>query len=132
MSNSKEHNNETIEPGKLDETPEFYKGLANQPSIQRLRGMDIKVALPYIVEFLSGTFNSTSQELKFKTKFKKPPLVVGLYEVDEFSTKKTRQIFPNNQEMSVTTTTVTLGTVSFPMTPNYKYHLRVYNLDLFE
>lgn len=119
-----------LKEGPLNEIPEFYKSIADSPSIGRLQSLSIRVDVPYIVEFIQGINYSESFDVEFTNKFKQIPLVVGLYETTELGSDKTRPILPNNQNLVVYTDRVTIGTASFPAKIGGKYKLRVYNLDI--
>ena len=125
-----EGRHKNIKEGELNEVPEFYKSMSNSVSINRLRSLDIKLDIPYIVEYIYGTNYLETFEVPFKTRFKNIPLVVGLYDTSELGVDKVRMILPNNQNLTVTTEGVTIGTASAPAKIGGRYKLRVYNLDL--
>ena len=114
--------------GSLNPTPEFYKSIPNNPSINRFRSLGIRVNTPFITEILKGRVTSLNPfRINFKRSFKRVPLVLGL--LTKASDGKTIQIYSDNQYIRVITRTYV------ELNPNFifdgdRYKLRVYNLDL--
>lgn len=114
--------------GSLNPTPEFYKSVPNNPSINRFRSLGIRINTPFITEILKGRVTSLNPfRINFRESFKRIPLVLGL--LTKVSDGKTIQIFPDNEYIRVVTRTY------IELNPNFvfdgdRYKLRVYNLDL--
>lgn len=121
---------DTLPVGGLNPIPEFYESLANAPTLTRLRSLNLKVGSPYIVEFLSGQILTETFTIPFLGKYKNIPLVIGLFDTTYLGQPKVRPIFPNNQNLVVTTKDVTLGTSLYPAQVGGRFSLRVYNLDI--
>lgn len=121
-----------IDAGKLNDKPGFYKSLTNNATISRLRGLDVKTNMPYIVEFLEGTANLEFLTLKFTQKYKQVPLVLGLIERSDLGQRVTIPIQPDNTWMFVSLTEVRIGkTGGNELKTGDRVRLRVYNLDMF-
>jgi hypothetical protein len=114
----------------FEQTPEFYKSISNNPSVNRLRSLDSRLQVPYIIEYLSGQLIDTSMEIPFKRTYRNIPLVVGIYDTEELGEAKARPLLPNNQNMTVTRSGVTIGNSSFPAKIGGRFRLRVYNLPI--
>lgn len=118
---------ETIDDRGLEKVPEFYKSLGNDATVNRLKGMDVRLRVPVIELFIRGKCPSTVNTIYFNKSFTKKPLVTGLLRAPDGTVKR---LFPNNEQLTVSYAYVTIGSTSFPVTAGSIYHLKVYNLDL--
>lgn len=120
----------TIEEKGLEDNPEFYRSIPNNPSVGRIRGADIK-NVAFIVEYIKETAVSAIPTFKFVTKFKKVPLVLGLIETSVLGQRVCRQLLPNTRDMTVEIDKVTiLGPSGLGISIGDKINLRIYSLDL--
>lgn len=130
--------NRTMKEGGLEKRPEFYGSIPNNPSVGRLRDIAIRSRLPFVVEFIEDVAHSQVMRHKFKTKFRKKPLVTGLIETTGVTFLGTggrvvRPLFPDNNYLTVTLDGVQIGSALFQaISVGDKYRLKVYNLDYFE
>ncbi|MGV8142967.1 MAG: hypothetical protein ACP5NS_05040 [Candidatus Pacearchaeota archaeon] len=128
----------TMEEKGLDDKPDFYKSIPANPSVGRLRDIAVRARLPFIVEFIEDVAYSTVMNHKFKTHFKKKPLVVGLIETQGVTflgtgARVVRPLFPDNNYLTVTLDGIRVGNPNFDaISIGDKYKLKVYNLDYFE
>lgn len=111
----------------LTQIPEFYSSIPNNPSVDRLASIDVKVNLPYITEYIENIATTATMTENFKKKYKKIPLVLGLGNRTDFlGNAVMAQLLPDGVYVFPTKTAVTIKN----LTVGGKYRLRVYNLDM--
>ena len=72
-----------VKTRKLNQVPEYYQSMANNPTLDRLQRTTVRENLPTLIEVVEGTLQlnehgESRQVFKFINQiFTKPPLVVG-------------------------------------------------------
>lgn len=107
----------SLTEGRINGIPLMYKSAAGDPSIQRLRAMNIKSSSPYIAEYLKDVVQFSQQLFYFQNTYKRPPLVLG--QVKLASTGKI---------IKLENLTVTNNTVRWAGARGDQFLFRIYNL----
>lgn len=119
--------NNILQEQPLNQIPEFYTSIPNNPNVDRLSGIDVKINLPYITEYIENIAQSSTMIENFKKKYKKIPLILGIGNRTDFlGNPVMAQLLPDGVNILPTITGVTIK----GLTVGGKYRLRVYNLDM--
>jgi hypothetical protein len=125
-------NQESIQEGKLNEIPDFYRSLTKNMTLSRLKNLSVKTNMPFVTEFISGQVTLTTLTLRFQQKYKQIPLVLGLIRRSDLGQRVTIPIQPDNTWMFVEKSQVVIGKVGGnELQSGDIVKLRVYSLDLY-